>query len=198
MTLLRRLQEQCAETADIFHTERCHYPRPLETLKALFGAENCVFSRYEGIDMVRLLPSNIVYSCTTRRGDWETAMARVALDALPLRRIGEMMRRRVLDRDPALCANPFAFWVAPRRNKRPHDAIATDDDERRDMIAELAERLACDKNEINIDNTRVYVRGAFYYRCRIHVRGRRFQPYVYCETPATAERQALLNALCCA
>lgn len=197
---LAPLREYCTQANALMYTEPHHFPRPLATLFALFGEENCKFSRIDDIDILRLKQSALTYSARVpATEDRREYMARAALNAMPLTRVTDMLCESLIHKDPSLAAEPFTAYAARR-----HASVVAcksrkrkiDRDYMSDIMAEIAATAGCAVADIGVECVRAHVHRHKYWRCLVTVNGHKYEPHVYCETSATAQHHALLNALC--
>lgn len=186
-------------TYELFHTERCYYPNPLETLFLIFGRDNCIFTHIEGVYMLRLLPSSLTYSIADNppREAWPRRLAQCALRNMPIMRVAQLMCEKLINgSNPIL--EPFAANIrkvpVPTHHKRKRTCNDVRPNDKQRLVDELTERLGC--AEIGIDNKIVQKGQNQYFLCRITAGDRTFEPHVYCETAETAEHHALVGALC--
>lgn len=200
--------EESKRAQIVLHEEDCYYARPCEMLAAIFGEENCLYSQCEGIDILRLEPSKLTYSMRSQPNgrDWRVRLAQTTLRSLPPWQIGEMKYRRLVKQDPSMCENPFATRLRRppppptfRNSKAPIDLfpqpVVVPADINAMKVA-LAEQCNCKVEDIRtvIANTRRDNRN--YKMCTIFAGTHLFVPQVFAATAFTAEREALMHALC--
>lgn len=197
---LQPLRNYCKQVQTLFYEEAHYFPRPLETLYALFGKANCRFSSVGDMYMLRLKQSELTYSAIVPAGkDAHEWMARAALDAMPLCRVTDMLCEMLIYKDPTLACDPFTVHAARAHvtlmggagRKRKLDC----EDDHTELVAQIAAALKCSADDVLLEDTRVR-RGAGFWKSVVCVAGRRYEPHVYCKSLKTAQSHALLNALC--
>lgn len=196
-------ENSCNGLEELFYKEHCIYTRPIETLYAIFGEINCIFTDYGTILSLKLEPSGLEFSKFVNSAPTiellRTSLAQSALSSIPPRRVATMLCNTSLYNDASLSADPNSWSIPlPRRvigTKRQFIELKDSSNER--CIRQLAAALRCKVNQIKISFLDVRAaNGDTYLKCICSTPTRVFDdPHLIAKTIRTAEQHALLNAL---
>lgn len=201
---IAQLAAETVAMTDLFYTESCYYTRPLKTLCAIFGAENCRFGRRGDYSELVLHPCGLQFTVFVSDDKTEQELheelAQCALQSLPPRRIVELVHKSLVLGDRTMAASPIAvkFPLSPPVGAKrscpgspPEGAAASSTDALRQRLVEF---YNCD---ISFEFRMEHIEGAgSFIHCTVSTPRGPVEPYVLCTKSATALQHALLCALC--
>jgi len=200
------LQELCAEAQlarDLFSSEKTVTATPIESVEQLFGADNMKWLRRGQCVVLRLLPDNLEFS-TKQTGNHKLdkeMCAQLAFEAIPSKRLIDMLGYHLLEQDLSLAASPFGGLRGEaiarrvpsrlRKRNRGQGLVQKTNEQLRDTLALLT---GSDKVHVQFQQTEVSDCGLMWL-CRVITDTVEVEPSIACETVQSCERIGLITAL---